>query len=83
MIDNVREAVSLAPGQVAPILQIDTDGQELGADFGAPVSDEEFAFILAGTLEEEVAGVLLFTGTDLARPSRLRTLSRVLASRTI
>ena len=50
--------VSLAPGQVAPILQIETDGQEFGADLGAPVSDEEFEFILAGTLEEEVAGVL-------------------------
>jgi hypothetical protein len=81
VIDTVRQAVSSAPGQVAPILQIDTDGEEFGADFGAPVSDEDFESILADTLEEEVAGVLLFTGTDLARPSRLQTLSRVLATR--
>ncbi len=80
VIENVREALSLAPGQVAPILQIETDGQEFGADLGTPVSDQEFEFILGGTLQEAVAGVFLFTGTDLARPGRLQVLSRVLAT---
>jgi hypothetical protein len=80
VIQNVRQAISLAPGQVAPILQIDTDGEEVGADFGAPVSEQEFEFVLAGTLAEEVAGVILFTGSELARSSRLQTLSRVLGA---
>ena len=83
VFDNVREAVALAPGRVAPILQIETDGQEFGADLGAPVSDEEFEYVLSGTLDEDVAGVLMFTGTDLARPSRLQTLSRVLGGQTL
>ena len=44
--DNVAGIVEEAPGQVAPILQVFTDGTEFGADFGPAVSDEEFRQVL-------------------------------------
>jgi hypothetical protein len=71
---NVAACIEEAPGRVAPIIQIDTNGEEHGADFGPAVSDEDFERVLSDVLELDVRGVILFTGTELLKDGRLRAL---------
>jgi hypothetical protein len=75
--ENVAEFIEQAPGQVAPIIQIDTNGDEHGADFGPPVSDEEFRRVIADVLGLDVRGVILFTGSELLKPIRLEVVREV------
>jgi hypothetical protein len=78
--ESVEACIELAPGQVAPIVQVDTDGAEHGADFGPAVSDSEFRQVLTDVLGLEVRGVIVFTGTELLRPGRLEALGDAVRS---
>jgi hypothetical protein len=77
---NVAEFIAQAPGQVAPIIQVDTNGEEHDADFGPAVSDEDFGRVLEDVLGLEVRGVIVFTGTELLKPGRLEAVRGALAS---
>ena len=63
---------------IAPILQVDSDGSAQDADWGAPVSDDEFASCLHDTLAAGAAGAAMFTGSALLDEGRLAVLNRVL-----
>jgi hypothetical protein len=77
---NVEACLEEAPGQVAPIVQVDTNGAEHGADFGPQVSDEEFGRVISDVLSLAVSGVIVFTGTDLLKEGRLQVLEHALAT---
>jgi hypothetical protein len=68
-----------APGRVAPIVQVFTDGAALNADLGPAVPDDEFRQVLTDVLELDVRGVIVFTGTELLKAGRLRALEGALA----
>jgi hypothetical protein len=76
--DNVAAFIEQAPGQVAPIIQIETNGAEQGADFGPAVSDKDFGRVLSDVLGLDVRGVVVFTGTELLKPARLEALREAL-----
>jgi hypothetical protein len=67
---NVAELATGIDKPVTPILQIDTDGSELGADFGRPISDEEVTQIVSDAIGAGAHGVISFTGTELLRSNR-------------
>jgi len=75
--ETVAACIDAAPGKIAPIVQVDTDGAEHAADFGPAVSDEDFRRVLSDVLELNVRGVIVFTGTELSKPGRLAALREV------
>jgi hypothetical protein len=76
---NVAACIEAAPGQVAPIIQVDTDGDEHGADFGPAVSDADFRRVLSDVLTLDVRGVIVFAGSELLKAGRLEALRDALA----
>jgi hypothetical protein len=76
--ENVAACIEVAPGQVAPIIQVDTNGEEQGADFGPAVSDEDLRGVLSDVLALDVRGVIVFTGTELLKRGRLDALRTAL-----
>jgi hypothetical protein len=78
--ENVAACIDAAPGHVAPIVQVDTDGAEHGADFGPHVSDAEFGRVLTDVLGLDVRGVIVFSGSELLKPGRLEALRGALAA---
>jgi hypothetical protein len=73
---NVGQFVKASSVPVVPLLQIDTDGEAIGADLGPPVSDDEFAQIVGDSLAAGAQGVSMFTGTELLEGGRLQALRR-------
>jgi len=77
----IDEMVRLAPGQVQPVLQVDSaEGQEMGSDWGPPVPVHEWRQVachVAG--RKDIRGFVAFTGTDLFADDRGRILAECLA----
>lgn len=76
---NVAGFVRRSASPVVPIVQIDTDGDALGADLGAPVPDDDFAQLVSDSMAAGARGVISFTGTELLREGRGDALRRGLA----
>ncbi len=73
---NVGQFVAASKVPVVPLLQIDTDGEAVGADLGRPVGDDEFAQLVEESIATGAQGVTIFTGTELLQGGRLRALRR-------
>ena len=76
---NVSGFVRSSDAPVVPIVQIDTDGEAIGADLGAPVPDDDFTQLVSDSMAAGAGGVISFTGTELLRGGRGDALRRGLA----
>ena len=80
-IEIIDEIARLAPGQVEPVLQVNSaEGAKMGADWGLPVPVEQWrkvACYAAG--RKDISGFSAFTGTALFADTRGRILAACLA----
>ncbi len=78
---TIDEIVHLAPGQVQPVLQVDSaEGEEMGSDWGPPVPAEEWRQVACHAAgRQDVLGFVAFTGTALFANNRGQILAECLA----
>jgi hypothetical protein len=72
--ENVGEFTTASDVPVIPILQIDTNGEAVGADLGPRVDNDDVVRIVGDSLAAGADGVSVFTGTELLREGRLDAL---------
>ena len=79
--ETIDEIVRLAPGQVQPVLQVDSaEGEEMGADWGRPVPAEEWRQVACATASrKDIPGFSAFTGTALFADKRGQILAECIA----
>ena len=77
----VQSFASSVPGQVLPVLQVDSaEGAEAGADWGPPVPPGEWEEVVQQALDvHSIRGLVAFTGTALLRNGRGERLQASLA----
>jgi hypothetical protein len=80
-IGVVDEMVRRSYGRVLPVYQVDSaKDADLGADFGPPVSVEEWRKLACNTAKrDDIAGMTAFTGTALFADNRGQVLAECLA----
>lgn len=79
--ETINEVVRLAPGQVQPVIQVDSaEGKEMGADWGPPVPVDEWRRVACDVARrEDILGIVAFTGTALFADDRGQVLAECLA----
>jgi hypothetical protein len=78
---TVDEMVRLAPGQVQPVVQVDSaEGEEMGSDWGPPVPVDEWRQVACNAAgRQDILGFVAFTGMALFADDRGRILAECLA----
>jgi len=76
-----REFGAAAPSKTLPVVQVDSaEGAEAGADWGPPVSVDEWEMVAGRALEAPgTLGLVAFTGTSLFRGARGERLGAMLS----
>jgi hypothetical protein len=69
---SIDDLVRVAPGKVLPVLQVDSaEGEEMGSDWGPPVSIEEWRSVACqAASRHDTLGLVAFTGTALFQTGR-------------
>lgn len=68
---QIGELAAVAGRKMLPVLQADSNRDpELAADWGPPMSDEDWSVVLSETARSDISGLIVFPGLSLAGNNR-------------
>jgi hypothetical protein len=81
VVSTIDESVTLAPGKVLPVLQVDSaEGKDLGSDWGPPVPVKDWKEVACHAVQRrDTLGIVAFTGTALFQDRRGEALAQCLS----